>query len=359
MTDAVSDLVRRVDGTLRLASGRFPAYADAGTGEWTWSADGGWFGGFWPGLLWLSAVATGDDMYARAAAHAAARLRPRLTAATVLRGDLFWYSSAIGFQLGQAGPDVAEQAIDAAWLMSDDFDKNTGLLPPGEEDAIEYDWPRPGACIDGLPGTTALLGFAAKQTHDDALLSVAESHARGHIALCVRDDGSVAQSATYDASGQMASQRAINGSSQDSTWARAQAWGMLGLAQAAHLAPEFTAPATAVADWYLTHVPGDGVCYWDFDDPAIPDSPRDTSATAIAAAALAKLAPLAGDQYRHAGQDTLAALTADHTNDHGALIDGCYNQRKGVATSNELIWGDYFMLEAALALDDRLDTALI
>ncbi|MEP7025924.1 MAG: glycoside hydrolase family 88 protein, partial [Actinomycetota bacterium] len=266
---------------------------------------------------------------------------------------------AIGYQLGQAGPVVAEQAIDAAWLMSDDFDKATGVLPPGEEDAIKYAWPRPGACIDGLPGTTPLLGFAAKQTHDPELLSVAEANTRSHISMCVRDDGSVSQSATYDAAGRVTSQAAINGSSRDSTWARAQAWAMLGLAQAAHLTPEFTEPATLVADWYLAHVPDDGVSYWDFDDPAIPAAPRDTSATAIAAAALAKLAPLAGDQYRDAARQTLDALSAEHTNEHGALVGGCYNQRRGLATSNELIWGDYFMLEAALALDDRVDTALI
>jgi unsaturated chondroitin disaccharide hydrolase len=66
---------------------------------------------------------------------------------------------------------------------------------------------------------------------------------------------------------------------------------MLGLAQAAHLAGgEFAATAVRVADWYLGYVPADGVCFWDFDDPAIRDALRDTSAAAIAAASLPKLA---------------------------------------------------------------------
>lgn len=93
------------------------------------------------------------------------------------------------------------------------------------------------------------------------------------------------------------------------------------------------------------------MCFWDFDDPAIPNAPRDTSAAAIAAAALLKLAAANGDQYRAAAERIIDALAARHLAAHGGLRDGCYEQRNGLATSNELIWGDYFLLEALLALD--------
>jgi unsaturated chondroitin disaccharide hydrolase len=53
-----------------------------------------------------------------------------------------------------------------------------------------------------------------------------------------------------------------------------------------------------VSDWYQARVPDDLVCFWDFDEPSIPHTARDTSATAITAAAWAKLAPLARDRYR-------------------------------------------------------------
>ncbi|MGA8459876.1 MAG: hypothetical protein WB800_31055 [Streptosporangiaceae bacterium] len=197
-----------------------------------------------------------------------------------------------------------------------------------------------------------LLAFAAARTGDDRLRDIALAHARGHLALCMRADGSVAQSATYDHQGRLSGQASIEGSSRDSTWARAQAWAMLGLAQAAHLAGgELTQPAKRAADWYLDHLPADGVCFWDFDDPAIPNAPRDTSAAAIAAAALLKLAAANGGQYRAAAEHIIDALAARHLAAHGGLRDGCYEQRNGIATSNELIWGDYFLLEALLALD--------
>lgn len=355
--DAVDGLVGRVDQTLALAADRFPMVADPVTGEWTWSADGGWFGGFWPGLLRLSAVATGHSGYADAATEYGGRLAARTTAPTVLRGFLFWYGAALGVVLGQERGPLADVASTAARSLCADFDPVGGVIPPGTEDAERYDWPRPGACVDGLPGTIPLLAFAADHTGDPRLRALAAANARAHHAMCVRPDGSVAQSATYDDRGALTNQVAINGSSAGSTWARAQAWAMLGFTQAAHRMPEFTGAAVQVADWYLDHVPEDLVCYWDFDDPAIPDAVLDTSATAIAASALAKLAPLAGERYRKAAEQTLDALLSRHVNDSGALVDGCYNRVKEVAISNELVWGNYFLLETALILAGRADPA--
>ena len=146
--------------------------------------------------------------------------------------------------------------------------------------------------MDGLPGAVPLLALASEYTGDPAFRQMAISYGRGIRDLCVRADGSVSQAATYDSDGRLTGQGSPDGSSAQGTWARAQAWAMLGLAQAAQLSDELTAAAVQVADWYLANVPADLVCFWEFH-PAGPDAPRDTSATAIAAAALVKLAPLA------------------------------------------------------------------
>jgi unsaturated chondroitin disaccharide hydrolase len=37
------------------------------------------------------------------------------------------------------------------------------------------------------------------------------------------------------------------------------------------------------ADWWMSRVLADRVAFWDFDDPAIPRTERDSAATAIAA----------------------------------------------------------------------------
>jgi unsaturated chondroitin disaccharide hydrolase len=359
---AVAGLIRRVDETLAEAGGRFPVSADPESGAWTWAKDGEWCGGFWTGLLWLAATAAGDDRYAMAAAQATERLRPWLTAPTMLRGFLFWYSAGIGVTLGQAGGELAELGGAAAGALSEAFDPVAGVLSPGAEDAERYLWPRPGACIDGLPGGVPLLAAGAGRAGPPDsglgdLRAMALSHARNTIRLCGRPDGSVAQSATYDAAGQLTGQDTPNGSTAHSTWSRAQAWGMLGLAQATQLSAEFVPSAVMVADWYLEHAPADLICFWEFD-PADPDAPRDTSAAAIAAAALIKLGPLAGDAgagYRAAAEQILTTLAGRHLGRTGGLIDGCYSRKEHKAEQHELVWGDYFALEAMLALDGVID----
>jgi unsaturated chondroitin disaccharide hydrolase len=71
---------------------------------------------------------------------------------------------------------------------------------------------------------------------------------------------------------------------------------------------EFLDVAMRTADWWLAHVPADRVAFWDFDAPAGPDTSRDTSDTAFAAATLLKLAALApeethGARYQAAAED--------------------------------------------------------
>lgn len=355
---AVTGLIQRVDATLAEAGGRFPVSAEPGSGAWTWAGDGEWCGGFWAGLLGLAAAATGEDRYATAAAEATNRLRPRLNAPTMLRGFLFWYSAGVAWSLGLGGDEPAELAVAAAGALSEAYDPAAGVLSPGAEDAERYLWPRPGACIDGLPGGVPLLAAAAGRAGRPDWRTMALAHARNTFRLCGRPDGSVAQSATYDAAGQLTGQDTPNGSSPDRTWSRAQAWGMLGLAQAARLSAEFVAPAVTVADWYLEHAPDDLICWWEFGAPA--DAARDTSAAAIAAAALIKLGPLAGaagEPYRAAAEQILGTLAAEHLGPRGGLIDGCYSGKEHKAERDELVWGDYFALEAMLALDGVIDSA--
>jgi unsaturated chondroitin disaccharide hydrolase len=53
----------------------------------------------------------------------------------------------------------------------------------------------------------------------------------------------------------------------------------------------------------MSHVSADRVAFWGFDDPAILTTERDTAATAIAAAALLKLAQV-GPEDRRARTET-------------------------------------------------------
>jgi len=207
-------------------------------------------------------------------------------------------------------------------------------------------------------------------SHEPTLNSseIGRQHLRQHIALCVRDDGSVCQSATFHPeNGSLIRRYTHKGIHDSSTWGRAQAWAMLGLAQAlSHGEKTFEADAVRVADWWLAHAPADGVAFWDFDDPSIPNTNRDTSATAIAAASLLKLAALIPGRakaYRQAAETAIERLAVNYLTpvsqmdlrQPGILTAGCFNKRNGVAMENELIWGDYFLFESLLALAGTLE----
>jgi unsaturated chondroitin disaccharide hydrolase len=196
---------------------------------------------------------------------------------------------------------------------------------------------------------------------------MAVSHARRHIEFCIRGDGSVCQSASFDPqTGHMIWRYTHKGVRDNSTWTRAQAWAMVGYA-VMHLWTRergFLDVATRVADWWLAHVPADWVAFWDFDDPAVPDTNRDTSGTAIAAAALLKLAALAPEEpqrarYQAAAEATVTALVERYLDERGILSHGCYNKRINLATQNELIWGSYYLFEALHVLSGALPPAQV
>jgi hypothetical protein len=85
---------------------------------------------------------------------------------------------------------------------------------------------------------------------------------------------------------------------------------------------KFLDVAMHMANWWLAHAPADRVAFWDFDAPVGPDTPRDTSGTAIAAAALLKLAALAPEETRRAryhavAEAMVAALVERYLNARG------------------------------------------
>jgi unsaturated chondroitin disaccharide hydrolase len=310
-------------------------------------------------MLWLAAWRTGDARYCSAASNWAERLAPRATSKSVFKGFLFWYGAGIGREL--FGDRVARQlARDGARGLIEMFNGDAGLIPLGTDAEEAAEVGNDKANIDSLPGTIPLLLTHALELGAD---DIARQHLRKHLELCVRADSSVCQSAEFDpANGALLRRYTHKGIHDDSTWGRAQAWAMVALAQAMAFGdPACKENAVAVADWWVKNLPPDSVAYWDFNDPMIPEVPRDTAATSIAAAALLKLAVLVPErrvQYRAVAKASIDALAQHHlTPTHpedprpaGMLTDGCFNQRLGFATNNELIFGDYFFLEALLVL---------
>lgn len=370
LESALSRMLARIDATAEAVGEAFPLSAEPESGKWMTAPDGRWTGGFWVGQLWLAFLATGDAKYRALAESAIGRLASRIERDNVLNGLVFYYGAALGALL-HSSPVAADIGKRGAHALASHFKPAPGFIPLGHDSGSLTGDADGETNIDGVPGM-GLLWWAGRELGQSDLAETAKRHVERHIELCLRPDGSLFQAAMVDpkngATLRLYSPRGY--AADTSTWARAQSWGLLGFAQAYEWTKDkaFLGAATKAADWWLKAVPSDGVAYWDFNDPAIPNTERDTSATAMSAAAFLKLARLAAEpaqreKYRAAGESTVRALVTGylsptHPGDRrptGMLTEGCWQRNQGMSTRHELVWGDYFLLESLLVLSGRIE----
>src|SRR5260370_1013253 len=299
----------------------------------------------WP--LWSAAAGALPRQSTRVpgvARGAATRLRPRATSDTAFRGFLFYYGAVLGAVI-HGDPKAREIALEGARGWAKSYNPNAGCFPLGAAAEEASDVGQGEASVDTVQGA-ALLVWAAQAAAEPAWKHLAVAHARPHVQFCVRADGSVGQSCSFDPATAALSRRYTHkGLTNESPWARAQAGGILRYAVMHQWTgeKEFLDVALKTADWWLAHVPPSRVAFWDVDPPVAADTEHDTSATAMVAAALLKIAAALKDdqrrKYRGAAEATARVLTEGYLDARGILDRGCYSKRSNLATRNELIWG--------------------
>ena len=372
-------MLRRIDHNLGVLKSEFPHWADSQTGVWTTTPDGDWTGGAWPGMLWLSAMRTGEARYLDAARWWSNRLEPRARLQTAFKGFGFYYGAALG-DLLCGDKDAVALALEAAQSLKEQFDSRLGLIPLGGEAEESEDVGNSFSSIDSLQATP-LLFWAAQKTGHATYADVAAQHTSRVLDIHMRKDGSIVQSSELDPkTGNVLRHFTHKGFSDDSVWGRAQAWGLVYAAVAlAHRPQEkrWMEQLLKGADWWLANVPPGMVAFWDFNDPAIPDTETDTAATSIVCSALLKLAQLASSvdlraKYRSAGEQTAAGLaerflTPVDRNDgrpEGMLVGACFNKRRDAraqdsVTNAETIFGSYYLFEALNVLDGTIEATRV
>lgn len=371
-------MLARIAQTRDAVTAGLPHWARTEDGKWISTPDGDWTGGAFVGELWLAHLAD-PRRFPISDAHAAlARMLPRAQRRTAFKGFGFYHGAALGGIL--FGDETArDAALTAARSLEQMFDPQLGLIPLGQDAEEASAVGTAESSIDSLQATS-LLYWAADQLSDSHMEEVANTHMRRVLEIHVRHDDSVIQSSTLDPqTAKVLRTHTHKGYSDVSTWGRAQAWAMLYTAHAAMVRPEeplWREYAVRVLNWWIDHVPADLIAYWDFDDPAIPTTSRDTAATAIAAAASLRLAsalgPTGGAKYRDFAERTVTQLVSgyltpvgpDDQRPPGMLTGGCFT-RKAVARDidtahdAELIFGSYFLFESLVILTDLLSAGRI
>ena len=372
---AIERVLGRIQDTARRVRQGFPHWADPETGDWVTTPDGDWTGGYWIGMLWLAHRATGEARYRTWAEPLVERLRSRVDAETVFKGFPMYYGCALGAILA-GHPAAREIGLLAAKNLGKLYDPALRLIPLGRQAEEGSHVGTTETSIDSLQAAPFLF-WAAREGSDAALRDVAFSHADRVIALHLREDRSFIQSTSLDPrTGEVVRHYTHKGYSERSTWGRAQAWGVLFSTMSYILGSReerWLGAATRGADWWIEHVPADRVAFWDFDDPAIPNTERDTAATAIATAALLKLGAVAPTEaqrarYREAAEATAQALVSRYLTPTsprdkrtpGMLTESCFNKRpdarpQDAANKCEFIVADYYLFESLLALAGKID----
>ncbi|WP_442785183.1 glycoside hydrolase family 88 protein [Amycolatopsis sp. H20-H5] len=324
--------------------------------KWTYSQNGDWVGGFWPGTLWMAWLHSGDELFKTLALASAEKLAPRqYDTATHDLGFLFYPSWVTAWRITgdekwRAGAVRAASSLIQRYNPNGHFIRAWGALT---------DPANAGRVIIDTMMNLDLLAFATEQTGDSKYLEIATAHAKTAQKAFPRPDGSIPHVYDFDpATGAPIGPNTVQGYSKDSAWSRGQAWGIYGFTTIYRRTgnKEFLTTARKLADFALGALTPDHVPVWDYRSPQAPNDIKDASAGTIMACGLLDLAGATGrGHYRDAALRLLTAvsktcLTRKSTRAE-AVVARCTRNRPaedGVEVS--LPYADYYLLEAILRI---------
>ena len=322
-------------------------------------ADGYWCNGFWIGMLWLAYTVTKNDKFKRKAYELCKLIEPRKNRNKIHDlGFLFFPSFCAGYDITKDEylKSVALTAADS--LLSRFNDKIRAITVLGEPENSGL------VAIDTMMNLP-LLWWAYEKTGNQEYYDTACKHAFTTMQYFVRGDGSTYHIVEFDPnSGQVVRITTLQGYNAESCWSRGQAWGIYGFALAYNYTKreEFLKTAEKLADYYIANCPSDYVPCWDFNDPKIPNTIRDSSAAAITVCGLLDLSDAEPDKtkaenYEEIAYKILTSLSQNYLtfglNSHGILLHGCFHKSNDIATDSSLIFGDYYYMEALIKAINR------
>jgi unsaturated chondroitin disaccharide hydrolase len=334
-----------------------PVVIDSGKTAWTKNNIYNWRSGFWPGIEWYLYESTKVEYWKKAAEKSTEKLIGVIDTA-VANHDLgfqFYCSYGNGYRL-TGNPAYKQVLLRAADSLARLFNPNVGTILSWPYRVKEKGWPH-NTIIDNMMNLE-LLFWAAKNGGNKNLYDIAVKHAETTMKNHFRPDFSTYHVLVYDTTtGQVIKGVTHQGYSDSSMWARGQAWAIYGFTMTYRETKkkEFLQTAMNAADIFLKRLPKDHIPYWDFDDPAIPNAPRDASAAAITASALVELSTLCTEnlsakKYLNAAKDMLTELSTNkylsREKNHAFLLSSTGNKPSNKDVDVPIIYADYYFLEA-------------
>ncbi|WP_282123132.1 glycoside hydrolase family 88 protein [Algibacter mikhailovii] len=330
-------------------------------GEVAWEMVGvrDWCSGFWPGVLWYSYEYSGDEKLKMEAEKFTDPIKT-IAFTPAENHDIGFmvycsYGNAYRLTGKQEYKDVLLSAADTLATLYNPVVGSILSWPIKREQYAH------NTIIDNMMNLE-LLFWAAKNGGDKRLYDIALSHANVTMNYIVRNDDALYHLGEFnDKTGEFIKGHTHQGYADESMWARGQTWGIYGFALAYRETGkhEFIETSMRLADHFLKRMPEDGIPFWDFDDPEIPNAPKDASAAAIAACGMLELADLIKDKelkekYVDAAYDFVKILSSDEyfsgDVNQALLLHSTGHYPMNSEIDVPIIYADYYYMEALLRL---------
>ena len=311
-----------------------------------------WTSGFFAGSLWYLYNLTGDEKWKTLAKKYTEALKQQqyITSHHDI-GFIIGCSYLNGMRMGQEAYDTI--IVQAAKSLSTRFRSGAGVIQSWNTRTgwqAQRGWECP-VIIDNMMNLEIL--FEATTFYNMAV-----SHADMTLKNHFRMDGSSYHVVDYDMrTGKVRSRCTAQGYSDESAWARGQAWGIYGYTMCYRYTRQlkYLEQAEAAYEFVCTHpnLPEDLIPYWDFDAVNIPHELRDASAAAIMAAALYELSMYSNKaKYKETADKVMHSLSSSDyrskigENHNFLLMHSVGSYPHGNEIDVPLIYADYYFLEA-------------
>ena len=319
-----------------------------------------WCAGFWPGVLWYDYEYTKDKQVLEEAENFTHSLKflSHIPAYDHDLGFLVFCSYGNGYRLTK-NPAYKQVILDTADTLATLFNPIVGTILSWPREVEPRNWPH-NTIMDNMINLEMLF-WAAKNGGNPYLYDIAVSHADKTMKSQFRPDYTSYHVAVYDTiTGNLIKGVTHQGYADSTMWARGQAWAIYGYTVVYRETkdPKYLDFAQKVTDVYLDRLPEDKVPYWDFDDPSIPNAPRDASAGAVVASALLELSTYlpngTGKRYKDAAIEMLTSLSSDSYQSGESkpsfLLHSVGHWPNHSEIDASIIYADYYYIEALLRL---------
>ena len=313
-----------------------------------------WCAGFWPGVLWYDYEYTKDKQVLEEAENFTHSLKflSHIPAYDHDLGFLVFCSYGNGYRLTK-NPAYKQVILDTADTLATLFNPIVGTILSWPREVEPRNWPH-NTIMDNMINLEMLF-WAAKNGGNPYLYDIAVSHADKTMKSQFRPDYTSYHVAVYDTiTGNL-----IKGVTHQG-YADSTMWAIYGYTVVYRETkdPKYLDFAQKVTDVYLDRLPEDKVPYWDFDDPSIPNAPRDASAGAVVASALLELSTYlpngTGKRYKDAAIEMLTSLSSDSYQSGESkpsfLLHSVGHWPNHSEIDASIIYADYYYIEALLRL---------